>query len=456
VRLSRETVDKLPLNVRRYRYARDAQKVGIVHFGLGAFARAHIAVFTGMCMSEGERDWAISGVSLRSDTVARQLNPQDGLFILTRRSHAMAEHRLIGSIREVLVGGPDRDAIVARLASPDCHIASLTVTEKGYARQDHGALDIGLADKSFYPLLAESLAQRKAAGLPGLTLMSCDNLHENGATLRQLFAEYLDQRMPDLRAWFERECTCPNSMVDRIVPATTAEDLDNLERAIGMRDEAAVFSERFYQWVIEDRFAGPRPGWAKVGPQLVADVAPYETAKLRMLNGAHSALAYCGLERGYTFVHQAIADPELRLLVNQLMLDEAAESFRPAEGQKLQAYATELVTRFSDPALNHRLAQISMDGSQKIPQRWLSTLSANQRKSRTCPALVYALGAWMRHIRGDGHPVSDPMAARLAELWRSHGKQGIAAALFGKDGLFAADWQADDKILAELTQLLGE
>src|SRR5690606_8301856 len=194
---------------------------------------------------------------------------------------------------------------------------------------------------------------------------------ENGRQLEALLGEYLSSRSAGLAAWFAAECACPATMVDRIVPATTPADLDALEQRLGLRDEGAVFTERFSQWVIEDRFAGPRPGWEKVGAQLVGDVAPYETAKLRMLNGAHSALAYLGLERGHTFVHEAIADPGLRPLVEGLMRDEAATSFTPAPGQDLGAYADALVARFADPALNHRLIQIAMDGSQKIPQRWL-------------------------------------------------------------------------------------
>jgi len=175
-----------------------------------------------------------------------------------------------------------------------------------------------------------------------------------------------------------------------------------------------------------------------------------------MLNGAHSALAYCGLERGYTFVHEAIADPALRALVDRVMLGEAATSFIPAQGQDLAAYAGQLIARFADPALNHRLAQIAIDGSQKIPQRWLPVLAFHQREGRQCPATLNALAAWLRHVRGDLRPVDDPLAGKLADLWASEGSHGIARALFGEGGLFAQDWQASEDALGILETKLGD
>ena len=442
MRLSEAAIDRLPHAVARYSYDRAAQHTGIVHFGIGAFHRAHQAWYTDLAMDAGEQGWMIAGVSLRSDTVARQLNPQDGLYTLTERSGAGARTRLIGSVREVLLGGPGRAHIEARIAALECRIVSFTVTEKGYCRAANGDLDFELAEASFYPLLAKALALRRDRGLPGLTLLSCDNLADNGRQLERLAREWLAFREPDLVDWFDNECRCPNAMVDRIVPATTEAGLDALEQRLGLRDEGAVFTEPFSQWVIEDCFAGPRPGWEKVGADLVDDVAPYETAKLRMLNGAHSALAYLGLERGHEFVHQAIADAELRALVERLMRREAATSFTPAPGQDLEAYADALLARFANPALNHRLAQIAMDGSQKVPQRWLASLAARQARGETCEAILTALAAWLRHVRG-GPLVNDPLAGPLAAAWGEHGAAGIVPALFGEGGLVASGWHPD-------------
>jgi len=454
MRLSPATLYRLPPQIPRFSYDRAAQRTGIVHFGIGAFHRAHQAWYTDLAMDGGERDWAISGVSLRSPVVAEQLNPQDGLYTLTKRSGGEAATRVVGSVREVLVASQDRETIVARIAAPECAIVSFAVTEKGYCRGPDDSLDPALAEGSFYPLLADALERRRSAGLPGLTLLSCDNLAENGRRLEVLLAEYLATRSAALASWCTAECACPATMVDRIVPATTAADLDALADELGLRDEGAVFTERFSQWVVEDRFAGRRPGWEKVGAQLVSDVAPYETAKLRMLNGAHSALAYLGLDRGHEFVHEAIADSELRPLVERLMRQEAATSFTPAAGQDLAAYADALLARFADPALNHRLIQIAMDGSQKIPQRWLETLAVHQARGGRCPAILEALAAWLRHVRGDARPVDDPMAEELRTLWQSEGRNGVAPALFGPTGLFARYWPADAAALAELTAKL--
>jgi fructuronate reductase len=453
VRLSDSALGRRKPDIARFTYDRAAQAVGIVHFGIGAFHRAHQAWYTDRAMDAGEPDWAISGVSLRSAAVAEQLAPQDGLYTLTERAEESCT-RVIGAVREVLVAGRDREAVIARIAAPECRIVSFTVTEKGYARAADGSLDLELAEASFYPLLSEALARRMADRLSGVTLLCCDNLPDNGRTLARLLGQWIEVRAPGLAGWVERECASPSTMVDRIVPATTASDLDDLEARLGLRDEGAVFTEPFSQWVIEDRFAGPRPSWDKVGAQLVRDVAPYETAKLRMLNGAHSALAYMGLERGHEFVHQAIADPELRALAERLMRQEAATSFVAAPGQDLTGYADALLARFANPALRHRLMQIAMDGSQKIPQRWLETLAYHQRRGGRCPAILEALAAWLRHVRGDVRPVDDPMARRLAGLWSEAGAGGVADALFGPQGLFAHSWQADDTALAELTAKL--
>ncbi len=456
MRLSSATLGHLSPAAARPAYDRAAQRIGVVHFGLGAFHRAHQAWHTDLAMNAGERDWMIAGVSLRSPTVAEQLNPQDGLYTLTERDADGSSTRVVGAVREVLVAPRDPSAVVDRIAAPETRIASFTVTEKGYARRPDGALDPGAAERSFYPLLARGLRWRMEQGLPGLTLLSCDNLPANGRELERLFGRWTEARQPEIADWVARECTFPNAMVDRIVPAATAADLDDLERRIGLRDEGAVFTERFSQWVIEDRFAGPRPSWERHGAQLVSDVGPYETAKLRMLNGAHSALAYCGLERGHAFVHEAVADPALRALVERLMREEAATSFTPAPGQDLAAYADALLARFANPALEHRLSQIAMDGSQKAPQRWLEPLAAHRAQGRECPAILAALAAWLRHIRGDARPVDDPMADDLARLWRENGARGIAAALFGNRGLFAHHWRADPPTLEKLTELLGE
>lgn len=442
MRLSKTALDGLSPNIARFGYGREDQSVGIVHFGIGAFHRAHQAWYTDRAMDAGDRDWSIVGVSLRSTGVAEQMNPQDGLYTVTERTGPANATRLVGAVREVLVAARDRRSVLARLSAPQTRIVSFTVTEKGYCRAPDGSLDLALADAGgFYPLLTDAMRERRAYGAGGFTLMSCDNLANNGRQLQRLMREYLSARGTDLLDWFEAECRCPSTMVDRIVPASMPKDRESLAVAIGLDDEAAVFTEPFSQWVIEDSFAAGRPAWEKVGAQLVSDVVPYETAKLRMLNGAHSALAYLGLEHGHEFVHEAIADPTIHPFVERLMRKEAAPTIAAGAGQDLDTYATSLLERFANPALNHRLEQIAMDGSQKIPQRWLETLAVRADAGMSCPSILTALAAWLRHVRGDLRNVDDPLAQRLADLWRHHGAEGIVNAIFAKGGLMASGWQ---------------
>lgn len=454
-RLSSSTLADVPATVERFVYDRDAQAVGIVHFGIGAFHRAHQAWYTDRAMDAGDRDWAIAGVSLRSRNVAQQMNPQDGLFTVTERSNAGDHVRIVGAVRNVIPAVRGRRRVEGLIAARSTRVVSLTISEKGYCRAADGSLDFDLADSgSVYHFLATGLGRRRSTGRSGVTLLSCDNLADNGKQLARLTSEYLDRYDPELRAWFERECSCPSTMVDRIVPATTGDDLRDAAEKIGTNDAAAVFTEPFSQWVIEDRFSMGRPAWEAVGAELVSDVAPYERAKLRMLNGAHSALAYLGLAAGHEFVHQAVADPAIRPVVERLMFQEALPTIDAAPGQDLTAYGQGLLERFANSTLRHRLAQIAMDGSQKIPQRWLETLAVQQGRGETCPGLLGSLAAWMRHIRDGGDCVSDPRSAELQSAWMEAGRDGIVSALFGEGGRMASAWRPDPRQASLLTDQL--
>jgi fructuronate reductase len=448
------------------RYERSAQACGIVHIGLGAFHRAHQAVYTDDAMNDGDRGWGIVGVSLLNADVQAQMSPQDGLYTVRESQGSATTIRLIGSVRTVLVAPHDPITVVRAIADPNTRIVSCTITEKGYCRGRDERLDRTLPDlasdlaadaapRTIYGFLANALSMRKQSGLPGLSLVCCDNLADNGSQLSALLGEFIGETDPSLLEWFYDRCRCPSTMVDRIVPATTDGDREQTARDIGLRDEATINTEPFRQWVIEDNFAGPRPRWESGGAQFVPDVAPFETAKLRMLNGAHSALAYLGLARGHEFVHQAMADPELRPLIESLMCKEAAPSLAHTAGLDLNAYAQALTARFSNAALRHRLTQIAMDGSQKIPQRWLDTLEIQNKKGQDCPALLQALAAWIAFLRARVEEVGDPMAATLITLWRRRGKSGIVDALFGPGGLFAHHWSASPEIRRRLTQMVA-
>ncbi|EQB16990.1 mannitol dehydrogenase family protein [Sphingobium lactosutens] len=458
-RLSASTLARYSQDFCPQTRSEDQEGPRIVHFGIGAFHRAHQAWYTDRAAATGGQQWAITGVSMRSAGVANQLNPQNGLYSLSTCSAQGRSIEVVQAVHNVLVATRERDAVIAAIASPHTHILTFTVTEKGYCRTSGGFLDLETAEQgSIYTLLEDGLRRRAQNACPGLTLLSCDNLSDNGRQLERLLLDFVTVRDADLAAWIAKECSFPNSMVDRIVPSTTDTDRALAAETLGLIDEGAVVTEPFSQWVIENRFAGPRPAWDMVGAELVGDVAPYEMAKLRMLNGAHSALAYLGLARGHAFVHEAVADPAIRPVVEMLMRNEAQPSIAATADQDLSHYANALLDRFANPALNHRLIQIAMDGSQKIPQRWLETLSYHQRQGRPCPAILTAVAAWRAHLRGDNMaiwgPVEDPMADQLATLAQQD-DAAFAEHMFGEAGLFSSYWTADSASMSQLLQALG-
>jgi fructuronate reductase len=443
-RLSSAILGSLSSDVGRPAYDRAAVVPGIVHLGIGAFHRAHQAAYFDQLLASGDLRWGIIGVSLRSRAVADQLNPQDGLYTLVTRSGDGEDMQVIGAVGRVLLCGPDTSAIRAAIASAAVQIITLTVTEKGYChhpatgalRTDHPAIAHDLAHpaepRSAIGLLVAGLAARRAAGGGAITVISCDNLPDNGQVLRALVTDFAARIDPGLQAWIASWVSFPATMIDRIVPATTADDRAALSARTGWHDEAMVKAEPFSQWVIEDNFAGARPPLERVGVQLVADVRPFEIAKLRMLNGCHSLMAYTGLLCGHHTVDQAIADPVIRALVDRLMR-EAAATLPVVPGLEPARYAAELIERFANPALEHRLAQIAMDGSQKLPQRLLGTMADHLRKGSHAEAAATGVAAWLLHL--DGPWLNDPLANDLRALAAAAG--GDRAALVQRGCAFA-------------------
>jgi fructuronate reductase len=405
--------------------------VGIVHLGIGAFHRAHQAVYT----EDAGDGWGICGITQRSAAVAERLAPQDGLYSVLERGPGGVSARIIGAVREVLTG----EATVARITDPAVKIVSLTVTEKGYRhdpatrrlRGDDPEIRLDLAGRPPHTVigrLVRGLAGREAP----VTVLCCDNLTSNGEFVRALVEEYCDRggiRLPC-------EVSFPNAMVDRITPATTPEDLDEAERLLGVRDEAVVVTEPFSQWVIEDTFAAGRPAWDTAGAILTGDVAPYETMKLRLLNGAHSMLAYLGTS--FTYVSDAIAGG-LGEPLRHYMDEDATPTLDVPAGFDLTAYKDSLLERFANPALRHRIAQIAMDGSQKLPQRLLGVVRDRLAAGAEPRWSALGVAAWMRHVK-TAKELDDPMADQLrSAVAGADGPEKVVDALLAITDVFGSD-----------------
>lgn len=448
-------------------YDRASLAPGIVHLGLGAFHRAHQAVYTEHTVRAGDHRWGIVGVSLRRADTSEALIAQDHLYTVDVRDGTADSFQVVGALIASLVAPQSPAAVLDAMADPRCHIVSLTITEKGYCRNpasgalefDHPDIDHdlreGSAPRSAIGFVVGALALRRAAGLRPLTVMSCDNVPSNGDTMRALTLAFAREADPALADWIEREGAFPNTMVDRIVPLTTDADRTRVAKELGAYDAWPVITEPFSQWVIEDRFAGPRPAWERAGATLVRDARPYEQAKLQMLNGAHSALAYLGSLIGYDTVDQAIGAPALLNFVESMLRDEVEPTLsRPA----LASYRADLFTRFRNTALDHRLQQIATDGSQKLPQRWLESVRANLKSGAPTECLAFALAGWIAYLGGQDetgrtYVIADPLAGTLAEALRLtlHADAIDAVqALFEIESIFGCDLRAHPRFVAHV------
>lgn len=419
--------------------------VGVVHLGIGAFHRAHQAVFTEDAMAaDGTRRWGICGVTQRSRVVADQLAPQGGRYAVLERGAAGTSARVVAAVTEVLSAAEQPDAVTARIADPRVGVVTLTVTEKGYRRDAAGHLDLadpvvaadvtGAPPGSAVGRLVRGLAQRARHGTP-ITVLSCDNLVGNGMVLRGLVDEFCSARPGGglLRAWIADAVAFPSSMVDRIVPATTEADRAEALALLGVRDEGLVVAEPFSQWVIEDAFAGPVPAWHRAGATLTGDVAPYEAAKLRLLNATHSLLAYTGALAGYATIADAVRDERLAAAAIALMEQDARPTLTSPDGLDLAAYGRTVLERFANPALRHRCAQVAMDGSVKLPNRLLGTIRDRLRAGAEPRWAALAVAAWMVHVeRGS---LDDPLAVRLRAA-AAGGAHGLVERLLAVDEVF--------------------
>jgi fructuronate reductase len=465
IRLHPRSLAHVPVDIARPTYERGLLRAGIVHLGVGAFQRAHLSVFTEAALqASADLRWGICGVSLRRPDTRDALAPQAGLYTVAVRDGdargALRESlQVVGNLLEVLVAPEDSQAVLERIAHEDAGILSLTVTEKGYCHDPaSGALnerhpDIAAdlaspqAPRSALGFIVEGLRRRRVRGRGPLTLLSLDNLPSNGDTLRGLTLALAERLDPGTARWIAEHCTFPNSMVDRIVPRTTDADRQEIAARLGMIDAWPVLAEPFLDWAVEDRFAAGRPAWEAGGARFVPSAAPYEQLKLRMVNGAHSAIAYLGAMAGFATVDAAIAQVPLRRFVEAMMREEVEPTLAHAlPGFDFVGYRARLLERFANPALQHRTRQIAMDGSQKLPQRLLGTvrdrLAAGQRIDR----LALAVAAWLHHLRGVDesgvrYDIEDPLAEALAE-WLASAERSASG--IGKPAL------SEERRVAEL------
>jgi fructuronate reductase len=472
-RLSQAMLGDLPDRVARPLYDRSRLQTGIVHLGVGAFHRAHQAVYTEQVLRAGDLRWGILGVSLRSPATRDALRDQDGLYSVCTRDGSGESLQVIGALCKILVGPENPAALVSAMAQPSVKIISLTTTEKGYChdpatgrlRDDDPDIchDVSHPDnpRTALGLILAALEKRRAEHIPAFTVISCDNLPSNGRTLKRVLMEFAHLRDQELARFVGDTLTCPCTMVDRIVPATTEEDRTSIANQLQLQDAWPVVTEPFTQWVIEDNFNQERPNWEDHGAELTADVAPYELMKLRLLNGAHSCIAYLGYLCGYETVAQSMGDPSMRQFVVRLMDEEVTPVLVPPARADVSRYKQDLIERFSNPALHHRTWQIAMDGSQKLPQRWLGTVRARLAENRSVFLLALGIAAWMRYVSGvdeSGKPINvrDPLAAELRRLADQAGlvANRLAPALLSVEAIFGTDLPSDPRFTGPVTLAL--
>lgn len=472
-RLTAATIRELPSGVRRPVYDRGALTTGIVHLGVGAFHRAHQAVYTDDVLTQ-DPSWGIVAASLRNTDTRAALEPQDGLYTLLVRSGDGDAPRVIGSITKVLAAPGDRDALLATMSAPGVRIVSLTVTEKGYCHspstgeldEDHADIRHDLANpdapRTAPGVIVAALRRRRAAGVAPFTVLTCDNLPSNGRVAKRVIARLAALQDADLGAWVEGELSAPCTMVDRIVPATTDGDRARVAEALGLEDAWPVAAEPFSQWVIEDDFAIGRPAWESVGAEIVANVEPYENMKLRLLNGSHSIMAYLGCLMGRATIADAVSDDGIAALVRRYMDDEATPTIAAPVEADVRAYKRALFERWANPALRHHTRQIAMDGSQKLPQRLVAVVRERLAVGAPIEASALGLAAWMRYATGvdeQGEPidVQDPLAVRLRAITDQAGPvaERLAPALIGVREVFGDDLPGDPRFLKAVTSALG-
>ncbi|MGA7391593.1 MAG: mannitol dehydrogenase family protein [Terrimicrobiaceae bacterium] len=436
----------------------DRQKVGqaMMHVGVGGFHRAHQALYTDDLLNQGEdSQWGFCGVGLlKHDARIRDvMQSQDCLYTLVERSLAGDTARVIGSIVNFSFAPDDSQKVIEQMASPATRILSLTITEGGYYISSTGELDAQHPDlqrdlanphepSCAFGYILEALDRRRIRGLAPFTVMSCDNIQSNGEVAKKMLMAFAELRDPQLKNWMAENCLFPNSMVDRITPATTDEHRSLVKDKFGIDDGWPVMTESFKQWVIEDHFVQGRPKWELVGAQMTSDVLPYEKMKLRLLNASHQALCYIGMLLGYQLVHETMEDSDIRKLVEKMMDDEVTPILSEVSGVDLTEYKKTLIERFANPAIRDQLSRIGIYGSSGIPKFVLPTVEEQLKRGGPIKLLSFTVASWFRYLdgldeSGKEMPMLDPMAPKLRERAKAAGKD--ARQLLGMREVFSEE-----------------
>jgi mannitol 2-dehydrogenase len=468
-RLDATTLPGLSTSVWTPRYDRSAVTVGIVHLGVGGFHRSHEALYVDRLLEAGTQDWGICGVGvLPSDRrMAEVMAAQDCLYTLVvKYPDGFLDARVVGSIVEYLLAPDDPDAVVERMAAPGTRIVSLTVTEGGYNTSpvtgtfDTGAPDVvadlqpGAVPRTTFALVTEALVRRRERGLAPFAVVSCDNIPGNGHLARDAFAAFAALRDPALGEWVAAEVPFPNSMVDRITPVTTDADRAQLIQVVGVEDAWPVICEPWTQWVLEDAFPAGRPPLEDVGVQLVADVAPYELMKLRLLNAGHQVLGHLGRLAGHEHVHDACQDPLFREFLLGYLDEEATPTLAPVPGIDLRRYKADLVGRFANPAVRDTLTRICENSSDRIPQFLLPVLRGQLAAGREIRRSVAVLAGWARTAEGAddaGRPLEIVDPRREALVTRARDADPLA---FLREPDTFGDLADDPRVAAAFTATL--
>jgi len=454
VQLNQSNLRLLPRSVQVPVYDRSSIVPSIVHIGVGGFHRAHQAVYLDDLLHQpGHSGWGLCGLGLLEHDyrVRDALRPQNYLYSVVECSPPGDRVRIIGSLLDFIYAPGDPQAAIEKMAAPECRIVSLTITEGGYyIHQGTDEFDdrhpdiVRDLERPHEPAcscgyIVEALDRRRKRGLAPFTVLSCDNLQQNGEATKKMLLAFAERRDPVLSKWLAANGAFPNSMVDRITPATTGEHRAMVRERFGIQDAWPVITEPFKQWVIEDHFANGRPAWELAGVQMTTDVLPYEKIKIRLLNASHQAMCYVGMLLGYQFTHEVMADGHIQKLVRRLMDEEVTPLLPEVPGIDLEGYKKTLIERFSNPALQDRLSRIGTDGSVRMPKFVLPSIVEQLARGGPIRMLSFAAATWLRYLSGADDqgremPLVDPMAAKLRERARSAGAD--AGALLGMSELF--------------------